>query len=87
MYERFPFGNEAKNSVFTHHRERAPIFFARSRSAALLILASGDIVVTSVPFRLRMFSMDIASSHRLAYLRGGISPPQLGGMPWKPFPL
>jgi hypothetical protein len=30
------------------------------------MLASGAIVVTSVPFRLRMLSMDIASSHRVA---------------------
>src|SRR4029450_12875574 len=42
---------------------RAPIFFARSQSAALLMLASGAIVATSVPFRLRMLSMDMASPH------------------------
>src|SRR5215475_2925094 len=36
---------------------RAPIFLARSQSAALFTLASGAIVVTSVPFRLRMLSM------------------------------
>jgi hypothetical protein len=28
------------------------------------MLASGAIVATSVPFRLRMLSMDIVSSHR-----------------------
>src|SRR5215470_18448118 len=44
---------------------RAPIFFARSQSAALLMLASGAIVVTLVPFRLRMLSMVIACSHRV----------------------
>jgi len=31
-----------------------------------LMLASGAIVVTLVPFRLRMLSMVIASSHRVA---------------------
>jgi hypothetical protein len=31
-----------------------------------LMLASGPIVVTSVPFCLRMLSMDIASSHCVA---------------------
>src|SRR5262245_43016747 len=41
---------------------RAPIFFVRSQSAALLMLASGAIVATSVPFRLKMLSMDIAAS-------------------------
>src|SRR5581483_2358020 len=38
----------------------APIFFARNQSAALLMVASGDIVVTSVPFCLRMLSMVMA---------------------------
>src|SRR5262245_60716361 len=47
---------------------RAPIFLARSQSAAVLILASGPIVVTSVPFRLRTLSTDIVSSHRAAWL-------------------
>jgi hypothetical protein len=51
--------------VFSLVTTRAPIFFARSQSAALLMLASGAIVATSVPFRLRMLSMDIASSHRV----------------------
>src|SRR5580765_2244036 len=66
---------------------RAPIFFARSQSAALLMLASGAIVVTSVPFRLRMLSMVIASSPRISLICVAVpvSPPQLGGMPWKPF--
>jgi hypothetical protein len=71
---------------------RAPIFFARSQPAALLMLASGAIVVTSVPFRLRMLSMDIISSHRVAQppislicVAVPVSPPLLGGMPWKPF--
>src|SRR5580700_556510 len=45
---------------------RAPIFFARSQSAALLTLASGAIVATSAPFRFRMLSMVIACSHRVA---------------------
>src|SRR6516162_721395 len=39
---------------------RQPIFFTRSQSAALLIVAPGVIVVTSVPFCLRMLSTDIA---------------------------
>src|SRR5260221_13946553 len=54
----------------------APIFFARSQSAALLMLASGAIVVTSVPFRLRMLSMVIASSHRVAWPPISSCPPQ-----------
>ena len=41
---------------------RAPTFFARNQSAALLTLASGPIVVTSVPFCIRMFSTFIAVS-------------------------
>ena len=55
----FTFGNETKNPVFTHHHERANILCAEP-VAALLMVASGAIVVTSVPFRLRMLSMDIA---------------------------
>src|SRR6266403_3551485 len=46
---------------------RAPIFFALSQSAALLMLASGAIVATLVPLRLRMLSMVIVSSHRAAW--------------------
>ena len=38
----------------------APMFFARSQSAALLTVLSGAIVVTLVPFRLRMVSMVIS---------------------------
>src|SRR3954447_26979027 len=49
-------------TAFSPVTTRAPIFFARSQSAALLMLASGAIVVTSVPFRLRMPSMVMASS-------------------------
>src|ERR1700751_790976 len=48
-------------TAFPLFTTRAPIFFARSQSAALLMLASGAIVVTSVPFRLRMLSMDTTS--------------------------
>src|SRR6478672_9899291 len=48
-------------TAFSLVTTRAPIFFARSQSAALLMLASGAIVVTSVPFRLRMLSMDTTS--------------------------
>jgi len=59
----FSFGNETKNCVPARHHESANIL-ARSQSAALFMLASGAIVVTSVPFRLRMLSMDIVSSHR-----------------------
>src|SRR5262244_2632974 len=49
-------------TAFSLVTTRAPIFFARSQSAALLMLASGAIVVTSVPFRLRMLSMVMVSS-------------------------
>ena len=38
------------------------MFFACSQSAALLMLASGAIVATSVPFCLRMLSIVIAAS-------------------------
>src|SRR5271167_1121086 len=79
-------------TAFSFVTTRAPIFFARSQPAALLMLASGAIVVTSVPFRLRMLSMDIVSSHRVALppislicVAVPVSPPLLGGMPWKPF--
>ena len=41
---------------------RAPTFFARNQSAALLMLASGPIVATSVPFCIKMFSTFIAVS-------------------------
>src|SRR5262249_53861204 len=53
-------------TAFSLITTRAPIFFARSQSAALLMLASGAIVVTLVPFRLRIVSMVIACSHRVA---------------------
>src|SRR5437868_10183576 len=45
---------------------RAPMFFTRNQSAALITLASGSIVTTSVPFCLRMVSMLIAASPELA---------------------
>src|SRR5262249_46320559 len=60
---------------------RAPMFFARIQSAALLMLASGAIVVTSVPFRFRTFSMIMASSHRVAW---PVSSRSLC-TPWNPF--
>ena len=41
---------------------RAPIFFARSQSAALLMVASGAIVVTSVPLRFRMLPRSLGNS-------------------------
>jgi hypothetical protein len=41
---------------------RAPTFFARNQSAALLMLASGAIVATSVPFRCKMLSTSMAVS-------------------------
>src|SRR5262245_14630393 len=56
---------------------RAPISFARSQSAALLILASGRIVATSVPLRLRMLSTDTVSLIESAWLCQSTSPPQL----------
>src|SRR6266566_4998548 len=40
---------------------RAPTFFARNQSAAVLTLASGIIFTTSVPFCLKMLSTVIAS--------------------------
>jgi hypothetical protein len=39
---------------------RAPTFFARNQSAALLMLASGAIVATSVPFFSKMLSTFMA---------------------------
>ena len=39
---------------------RAPTFFARNQSAALLMLASGAIVATSVPFLSKMLSTFMA---------------------------
>src|SRR3954451_3056999 len=53
---------------------RAPMFFARSQSAARLTLASGAIVSTLVPFRLRMLSMVIVSSHRVSLAAYLMSP-------------
>jgi hypothetical protein len=61
----FAFGNETKNCVLTRHYESANILCAEP-VCALLMLASGAIVVTLVPFRLRMLSMVIASSYRVA---------------------
>jgi len=43
-----------------------PMFFARNQSAALFTVASGAIVVTSVPFNLKMLSTFMAS---LLYFR------------------
>src|SRR5215831_12899724 len=51
----FTFGNKTENCpplVTT----RAPMFFMRNQSTALLMLASGSIVATSAPFCLRMVS-------------------------------
>ena len=89
----FTFGNETKNFVPTRHYESADILCAQPVPAARLMLASGAIVATSVPFRLRMLSMDIASSHRVAWLLLSLTcvavpvdlAPAIGGMPWKPF--
>src|SRR5262249_40091728 len=44
---------------------RAPTFFARNQSAALLMLASGAIVATSVPFLFKMLSTFMAVSSRI----------------------
>ena len=62
----FAFGNETKYCVLTPHYESANILCAE-QSAALLMLASRAIVLTLVPFRLKMFSMVIASSHRVVW--------------------
>src|SRR5215469_8303080 len=45
---------------------RAPTFLARNQSAALLMLASGVIVATSVPFWLKMLSTFMALSSCIA---------------------
>jgi hypothetical protein len=44
---------------------RAPMFFTRNQSAALLMLASGSIFATSVPFCLRMVSTVKAAAPEL----------------------
>src|SRR5436309_2261974 len=51
---------------------RAPTFFARNQSAALLMLASGVMVATSVPFCRKMLWTVIAVSPVFA-VRDGIS--------------
>src|SRR5262249_31420009 len=61
----FPFGNERPRTAFPLVTTRAPMFFTRNQSAALLMLASGSIVATSVPFCLRMVSTVIAASPEL----------------------
>src|SRR5262249_53241261 len=52
---------------------REPMFFTRNQSAALLMLASGSIVATSAPFRLRMVSTVIAASLELPAPPRGLS--------------
>ena len=73
----FTFGNETKNCVLTRHHESANILCAEPVRRSL-DAGSGAIVVTSVPFRLRMLSMVIASSivwpSRLSHLA-----PAIGG--------
>ena len=61
----FTFGNETKNCVLTRHHESANILCAEPVCRPLM-LASGAIVATLVPFCLRMLSMVIVSSHRVA---------------------
>src|SRR5262249_11454265 len=53
----FTFGNKTENCL---------MFFMRNQSAALLTLASGSIVATSVPFCLRMVSTVTAASPELS---------------------
>jgi hypothetical protein len=56
------FGDNTDNSS-SLVTTRAPTFFARNQSVALLMLASGAIVATSIPFRSKMLSTFMTVYH------------------------